>query len=224
MADFLDRLLARSVPGCPAPAGEALVVPRLPQPFEQFTGGVEQEELVAAPTRRSPSPVTQAAPSPVVTTAVETHHHTESPAPAPAAKPWIPVSRQVTATPPVTPRPSVTTRHHHSETHISQVTEQQRLTSVNVSVSPDVSPDGPSATLLPSTTTVVVPVLPGEPRRAPETAARRGDPPPPPPVRISIGRVEVKAAETAKPAARTRPSRAEPAVSLERYLAEEGRR
>ncbi|MFD8495111.1 hypothetical protein [Amycolatopsis sp. NPDC059657] len=224
MADFLDRLLARSVPGCPAPAGEALVVPRLPQPFEQFTNGLEQEEFVAAPSRRSPTPVAQV-PSPPAVAAIETHNEipaTPIAATAPAAKPWVPAARQVTTTSVLRPQPPVVTgqpRTEPGETRVEQVTEQH-LTTVNVSV----SPGEPSATLLPSTTTVVVPALPGEARRAPETAARRGDPPPQPPVRISIGRVEVKATEAAKPAAKTRPSRAEPAVSLERYLSEEGRR
>ena len=224
MPDYFDRLLARSVPGCPVPSGETVVAPRLPQLFEQFSTEVETEELLPAAVRPAP----QAAPVPPPVTVVERHSPaSEAPRPEPAVQP------PALAPPPVAPSvipvrvPQTAAAQAPAGVVERQVERpvEQHLTTVNVVLEHHGAPAG---TLLPRGTTGAVPATPApvDTARAATVAARRGEPRQQQVVRVSIGRVEVTATSPERrPPAQARPSRPDPAMSLERYLTrEDGRR
>ncbi|HEV7975022.1 hypothetical protein [Amycolatopsis sp.] len=222
MPDFLDRLLARSVPGFPAPQGETVVTPRLPQLFEHGGAALDVEEFVAAAS--APAVTTAAQPPIPVAPGRNPQRETRRPDPpsaVPAAlTPRIPATAAipVVAPPLRTASERITTIEAHSE-HV----REEHFTTVDHTV----YQGEPTATLLPSTTVVVPAAAGGTPdvRRPGVAAARRGEQPQPL-VRVSIGRVEVTGAtKPDKPPARPKPARADPAMSLERYLSrEEGRR
>lgn len=215
MADHFDRLLARSVPGFPA-AGP-VVRPRLPQLYEQVDAEPETDaEVRSTPSTQAVRPVpgergprgprgpagdAPAAPPPPTPTTLAA---VDPPAPEP-------VRAEVTRTVVATER----TRHEV----VREPLVEQRFTTVDVTV----HPAAPVAGLRPRHTTVVVPAPVVEPRRTPAPAPPPADAPPPPPVvQVSIGRVEVTAAEPERGRSpRPRARRAEPVLSLERYLARE---
>jgi hypothetical protein len=225
MPDFFDRLLARSVPGFPLPPGETVVAPRLPQLFEPVGTATEldQEAVISAPAQRAPA-ATPAPPPPA--TAEVRREPVEAVPPAGPLPAVISVSTPrpaMATTVPVPVRPAPERAALPVELPREHLREEQ-LTKINHTV----SQGEPAGTLLPSSTTVVVPASGSTPdaRRASGAPGRRHDPPPPQVVRVSIGRVEVTAAGAdAKPPARPTPSRPEPAISLERYLTRrDGRR
>jgi hypothetical protein len=220
MADFLDRLLARSVPGFPLPQGETVVAPRLPQLFEQGGAALDVEEFVAAAS--TPAVTTAARPPIPATPREDAQREIRQASPSPVAA--VPARTPATAAIPVVPPSLITSSERVTttvEAHSERVREEHFTT-----IDHTVYQGEPAATLLPSTTVVVPATAAGTPeaRRHGVTATRRGEPPQSM-VRVSIGRVEVTgAAKPEKPPARPKPTRADPAMSLERYLAGEGGR
>lgn len=212
MADYFDRLLARSVPGFP-PAGP-VVRPRLLQVFEPAGAQRDQEEPVTASTPAPPGVMGTPGPAGTRGPAGETPHVAPPPIPAvppgpePATPELVPVHTTTT----------VVTAEHTRHELVREPVVEQRLTSVNISV----SQGDPVAELRPRHVTVVAPAPVTEPRHTPVPARHRAEKPQPQAVHVAIGRVEVTAMSTEPAQARrAKAKRPEPVLSLERYLARE---
>jgi hypothetical protein len=226
MADFFDRLLARSLPGHPPPPDEAIVRPRLPQRFEPppAPADIEEREFVmAAP--GAPPAAARVVPKPAASaphsesgraeraTAQGVLRVVEEAAPAPAAPALVP-----------TPVPAPARAERPAPTSPTRpATPAAEHTTINVTVAAAGPPVG---ALLPTAVSRAAadPSRPAPPQPIRALPRRGASTPPQRVVQVSIGRVEVTAAGPQRPAAK-RSSRPEPVVSLERYLArEDGRR
>jgi hypothetical protein len=210
MADFFDRLLARSMPAYDA--GVVPVRPRVPGRFERPTQLPEAEELPPAPAGRTAIvPATER----VVTERAPALPPPPDVAPVPAPAPTRVVERHAervieTHRETVAAQREVVTRVVESRTVPRAVREVVR--------------EAPAPVAGPVTSRTVVearPLLvpPAVVAAAPAVAApRRPDPtaPAPPTVHVRIGRIEVAAPPPAEPRQQAR--RAGPALSLERYL------
>ncbi|MCC8250482.1 hypothetical protein [Saccharothrix luteola] len=215
MADHFDRLLARSVPGLPA--ADQVVRPRLPRLYERFDAEPEAEVEVW-PT--APAPVVRPATGP---------RGPEGPRGPAGGTPGVPAPPAAQAPPEVGPPAPGPVPVRVIETVIStertrhEVVREPLVEHRSTTLEVTGRPAAPVAELRPRHTTVVVPPPVVEPRRAPAPAlAPVAAPPPQPLVQVSIGRVEVTAAEPERGRPpRPRVRRAEPVLSLERYLARE---
>ncbi|SHF09586.1 hypothetical protein [Streptoalloteichus hindustanus] len=230
MADFFDRLVARTVPGVAMPEGEALVRPRLPHLFERGeVADMSAAEPLTWPTRvGSPGEVTVApvaASRPVERQRVEHEEHVVRRAQDDAS---VPVSRKAdpggrgdpgVTTPAAVVRPVVRTPVVPPP---SRPAAQEVVPPVWTVRTPDavgelVPPTAPPPGVVPPQWTDGRRAGPSFGRRAPARQPEQT-------VRVSIGRLEVTASAARREPERARPGRPEPAVSLERFLDREGGR
>ncbi|MFB6436655.1 hypothetical protein ACFCVY_07715 [Streptomyces sp. NPDC056411] len=249
--DYFGRLLARYAPPAPAdpfagppdggPAGRAgasrrtLVRPRLPGPFERI------EALGGAPAGpEAPAPLYPRAPLPAALPGEPVHHerelrttdretvvrseapHQDTPdrgrgAPRPAAPPGRPAAPPVAG--PRTAVPDAVRPHRRSGGRAGGEDGPAR-TPASAPVAGHPEPAAPAAAPALRPRTDAVPTARPEARAA--AAGRRGQRPAERVVHVQIGRLEVSAAGTERPAAGGRPAgtgRRAPSLSLTDYLA-----
>ncbi|MCO1582434.1 hypothetical protein M8C13_42480 [Crossiella sp. SN42] len=219
--DFLDRLLARCLPGAGLPTDATPVRPRLAQLFERGEPAAAEPGSAEPPRATTPGVVGPGSPA-AAPSAVPPPAAAPSAEPVPAHSPTAGPSATASAgagpvpTPALPPVRTVVepVRHEIRSVHEKTITERRiPVTAAPVHGPADV--ESPAASAGPA-----APPRPG-PRLRAAVTSRRGRAPEPaaPSVTVTIGRVEVTAALPETPARqREQPRRAEPAVGLAEYL------
>ncbi|MCK2242400.1 MULTISPECIES: hypothetical protein [unclassified Crossiella] len=218
--DFLDRLLARCLPGAGLPTDATPVRPRLNQLFEPSVLAAAEPDPAEPPRATtpavagpgSPAAAPRAVPPPAaapVAESVPVHSPTAGP-PVTASAGAEPVS-----TPALLPVRTVVEPGCQQNRSVNETITERRIP-VTAAL-----PHGPADVESPAAS--VGPAAPPRPGPRPQAAVtprrRRAVEPAPPSVTVSIGRLEVTAtAPDPLARQRDRPSRTEPALGLAEYL------